>query len=271
MKDAATPLRLGAVSAAGVGLFVLPFTGLQAGGYLPVLGVATASVLVLGVVETATRRLDSRRLALLAALAAIDAGLRLSLVSGIAGFSPLFFLILCSGYVFGPSFGFLTGATSLLASAVATGGLGPWLPYEMFAAGWVGAIAGMVRPRHARVPGWRDLLVLSLVGVVTGYAYGAATDIWDWATFYRGVPDLGWTPGVAPAAAAARFLRFYAVTSLTWDTFRAVGNVVMVLALGLPILTALSRFRERFTVTYESPGDVTTDRDGAGSLAAAGR
>jgi energy-coupling factor transport system substrate-specific component len=53
--------------------------------------------------------------------------------------------------------------------------------------------------------------------------------------------------------ALTRFLRFYAVTSLTWDTFRAVGNVVMVLALGLPILAALSRFRERFTVTIEAP------------------
>ncbi|MEA2682752.1 MAG: energy-coupling factor transport system substrate-specific component [Chloroflexota bacterium] len=253
------PLRLVAVSLAGAGLFALPFTGFQGGGYLPLLGVATASVLVLGIVETATRRLDSRRLALLAALAAIDAGLRLSLVSGIAGFSPVFFLILCSGYVFGPSFGFLTGATALLASAVATGGLGPWLPYEMFASGWVGAAAGLVRPRQARVPGWRDLLVLSLVGVVTGYAYGVATDVWDWSAFYRGAPDLGWTPGIAPTVAAARFLRFYAVTSLAWDTFRAVGNVIMIAALGLPILAALSRFRDRFTVTYMPAGEVTPE------------
>jgi energy-coupling factor transport system substrate-specific component len=262
-------MRLGAVSAAGVGLFVLPFTGLQTGGYLPFLGVATAAVLVLGVVETATRRLDSRRLALLAAIAAIDAGLRLSLVSGIAGFSPVFFLILCSGYVFGPSFGFLTGATSLLASAVATGGIGPWLPYEMFAAGWVGAIAGLVRPGAPRLPGRRDMAVLAAVGVVLGYGYGAATDVFDWATFYRGVPDLGWTPGLAPATAIARFLRFYAVTSFAWDTFRAVGNLVMVLALGLPILTALSRLRDRFTVTIEAPAEVTGPSEG--NLAAAGR
>jgi energy-coupling factor transport system substrate-specific component len=247
------PLRLWLVSAAGLVIFALPFTGLEAGGYLPLLGVAVAAVLVLGVVETATRRLDTRRLALLAALAAIDAGLRLALVSGIAGFSPVFFLILCAGYVFGPSYGFLVGTTSLLASAISTGGVGPWLPYEMFAAGWVGAAAGLARPRTARLPGWRDLAVLATVGLVLGYAYGAATDVWDWATFYRGVPDLGWTPGIAPAVALTRFLRFYAVTSLTWDTFRAVGNVVMVLALGLPILAALSRFRERFTVTIEAP------------------
>jgi energy-coupling factor transport system substrate-specific component len=239
------------VSAAGLTIFALPFTGLQAGGYLPLLGVTLAAVLVLGVAEAATRRLDSRRLALLAALAAIDAGLRLSLVSGIAGFSPVFFLILCAGYVFGPSFGFLTGTTSLLASAIATGGVGPWLPYEMFAAGWVGALAGVAGPRTPRLPGWRDMVVLAFVGLVLGYAYGAATDVWDWSTFYRGVPDLGWTPGLAPTAAAGRFLHFYLVTSLAWDTFRALGNVAMVAVLGLPLLAALSRFQQRFTVVIE--------------------
>ena len=245
------PLRLWLASSAGLVLFVLPFTRLASGGYLPLLGVAAATVLVFGVVETATRRLDNRRLALLAALAAIDAGLRLSLVSGIAGFSPVFFLILCSGYVFGPSYGFLTGSTCLLASAFATGGVGPWLPYEMFAAGWVGAVAGVARPRSTRPAGWRDVVRLGAVGFALGFAYGAATDVWDWATFYRGVPDLGWTPGLAPLAAVARFGHFYLVTSLAWDSFRAVGNVAMVGLLGLPILAALLRFRERFTVVIE--------------------
>ena len=247
------PLRLWAVSGAGLLVFALPFTGLQAGGYLPLLAVAVAAVLVLAVMEIATRRLDARRLALLAALAAIDSALRLALVSGIGGFSPMFLLILCAGYVFGPSFGFLTGTTCLLASAVATGGVGPWLPYEMFAAGWVGALAGVVRPRRERLPDRRDVVVLAGAGLVLGYAYGAATDVWDWATFYRGVPGLGWTPGASPVSAATGFLHFYAVTSLLWDSFRAVGNVVMVVLLGPPILVALARFRQRFTVVFEGP------------------
>jgi len=58
------------------------------------------------------RRLDSGRLALLAALAAIDAALRLALVSGIGGFSPIFFLVLCAGYEFGGLVWFLVGAFS---------------------------------------------------------------------------------------------------------------------------------------------------------------
>jgi hypothetical protein len=37
------------------------------------------------------------------------------------------------------------------------------------------------------------------------------------------------------------------LTSLAYDTFRAVGNVVMVLALGAPVLAALARFKARLT------------------------
>lgn len=240
-----------AVSAAGLCLLLLPFTGWQDGGYLPLLGVVVAGTMLLAVTEAATRRLDSRRLALLAAIAAIDAGLRMALVSGIGGFSPVFLLILCAGYIFGPAYGFLAGTTSLLASAIATGGVGPWLPYEMFAAGWVGAFAGMARSRRPGLPRGRDLTVLAAVGFFLGYAYGAATDVWDWATFYRGVPDLGWTAGMSPGASLARFGHFYVVTSLAWDSFRAVGNVLMVVFLGPPILAALARFRGRFTVVFE--------------------
>jgi energy-coupling factor transport system substrate-specific component len=43
------------------------------------------------------------------------------------------------------------------------------------------------------------------------------------------------------------FGRFYLLTSLAYDTFRAAGNVLMVLALGLPVLGALSRLRARLT------------------------
>jgi energy-coupling factor transport system substrate-specific component len=250
------PLSLWLVSVAGLALFVTPFVGpVVAGdaGYLPLLGASIAAVLVLLVVEAASRHLDNRRFALLAAIAAIDAALRMSLVNGIGGFSPVFFLILCSGYVFGPSFGFLVGSVSLLVSAFATGGVGPWLPYEMFAAGWVGAVAGVVGVGRSGLPTRRDLLVLATAGVVLGFVYGAATDIYDWGAFYRGSPGLGWVPGMGPGAAVARFFKFYLATSLGWDSLRAGGNAVMVLLLGAPVLAAMARFRSRFSLVLESP------------------
>ena len=239
-------MRLGLVLACGLALFAWPFLDLGLPGPAPALAVALGVAAALLLVEVGTRRLDARRLALLAAIAGIDAALRMALVTGVGGFSPVFFLVLCAGYVFGASFGFLAGALSLLVSALATGGIGPWLPYQMFAAGWVGVAAGAAgRLRRGRAFGRADVVLLAAVGVASGYAFGAAMDVWDWS-FFRSSPGLGWAPGLPPQAALGRFARFYVATSPGYDTFRAAGNAVMALALGAPVLAALSRFRGRF-------------------------
>jgi hypothetical protein len=59
--------------------------------------------------------------ALLGILTAMNAALRFAEVAipGPGGFSPIFFLIIVTGYVYGGRFGFLLGALTLLVSAVA--------------------------------------------------------------------------------------------------------------------------------------------------------
>jgi energy-coupling factor transport system substrate-specific component len=249
------------VSLAGVLIFVWPFLGLGVTPELPALSVTIAAVIALALMEIGARRLDSGRLALLAALAAIDAALRLALVNGVAGFSPIFLLVLAAGYEFGPSYGFLVGSFSLLVSAVVTGGVGPWLPYETFAVGWVGLSAGLAgqvvrRARPARrswLPSRLDIGVLVVVAVVTGFAYGALTDVYGWVAFYRGVQNVGWIPGMSPSATLTQFGRYYVLTSLAWDSARAIGDSVAVVAFGTPVLMALGRLRAR--LGYEIVSD----------------
>ncbi|MHB8488182.1 MAG: ECF transporter S component [Candidatus Dormibacteria bacterium] len=241
-------MRVGAISVAGLALFLWPFVAADTPPVATSVALSLGVVAVLTFVEASTRRLDARRFALLAAIAAIDAGLRLVLVTGLGGFSPIFFLILVAGYVYGPSYGFLAGSVALLASAVATGGIGPWLPYEMVGCGFVGLVAGVAGLRRAGPVTWRDIAVLAAVGAFTGFAYGALLDVWDWTTFYRGTPGFGWQPGLSPAAALARFGRFYLATSLWYDGFRAAGNALAVILLGAPVLAALVRMRARFKV-----------------------
>jgi energy-coupling factor transport system substrate-specific component len=236
-----------AASLAGVLLFAWPFLGLGFPADAPAMALALGAVSGLAIVEAGTRRLDARRLALLAALAALDSALRLVFVTGVAGFSPIFFLVLCAGYVFGPTYGFLVGATSLLISALVTGGVGPWVPYEMFGVAWVGAAAGVVGLRSSGPPTRRDVLALATVGAVLGLCYGLVLDVWDWTTF-RGDPTFGWSPGMPTLEALHRFAHFYLATSLAYDSFRAVGNALMVLALGRPVLVAMRRFQRRFSV-----------------------
>jgi len=242
-------LPVGVVSLVGVFLFLWPFLGSGLPANTPAWTLTLACVAGLFLVEAGTRQLDSRAVALLAAIAAIDTALRLAVIEGIGGFSPMFFLILCAGYVFGTSFGFLAGALSMLVSALAGGGMGPWVPYQIFAVGWVGVAAGMAGHwrRGTGAPGWRDLLLLAGVGAVTGYLVGALLDIIDWVPIYRGNPSLGWLPGMDAATSLQHFARFYLLTSLAYDTFRAVGNLLMVLALGGPVMAALGRLRARLT------------------------
>ncbi|MGO8686659.1 MAG: ECF transporter S component [Candidatus Dormibacteria bacterium] len=248
-------MMLAGASLLGAALFLWPF--LASGAPTPVvtLSLALGTLAALAAVEVAARRLDARRFALLAAIAGIDAALRLVLVTGVGGFSPIFFLVLTTGYVYGPSFGFLCGATSLLASAVATGGIGPWLPYEMFGCGWTGAVAGLAGLHRRSVPGLRDVALLAVVSVVAGYAYGALLDVWDWTTFYRGSPSFGFLPGAGTVALLQRFSRFYLATSAVWDSFRAAGDAVAVIVLGAPVMAGLARMRSRlsFTVSVSEP------------------
>ncbi len=240
-------LPIGLVSLGGLVLFCWPFFGSGLPANTPAWALTIGCVAGLFLVEAGTRELDSRAVALLAAIAANDTALRLAVIEGIGGFNPIYFLVLCAGYIFGTSFGFLAGALSILVSAIAGGGVGPWVPYQVFALGWVGVAAGLAGHWRAHPPGWRDLLMLASVGAIMGWLFGALLDITDWVPVYRGNPTLGWDPGMSPATSLLHFARFYLVTSLAYDTFRAVGNVVMVLALGAPVLAALARLKARLT------------------------
>ena len=180
-----------------------------------------------------------KTVALLGVLGAAMVALRLP--GFVAGFSGIFIIVLVAGNAFGPSFGFLLGAVGMFASGLLIGGLGPWLPFEMVAVGWVGAGAGFL-PRGTRWP--LRLGALAAYGVVTGYLYGAVMNLWSWP-FVTAGSALAWNPNAGPATNLRHYLTYYAATSLAWDTFRAVGNAVLVLALGRPLLAALDRAARR--------------------------
>jgi energy-coupling factor transport system substrate-specific component len=253
----------------GAGLFGWPFLGVGKPGATAAAALAVGTLAAIAAIEVGARHLSTRDLALLAGLAALAAASRAVLVTGIGGFSPLFLFVLCGGYVFGVEYGFLLGATSLLVSALVTGGIGPWLPYQLFAVGWVGAVAGWAGARRRGAPTWRHIGALAAVGALAGYAFGAVMDIWDW-TFYRSAPGLGFHAGMPAATALAHFGKFYLATSLGYDSFRAVGNAVMVVALGLPVIVALDRLRRRRRVQIVSLDELTPRETEADARSPAG-
>lgn len=188
---------------------------------------------------------QSRTVALLGVLVALDATLRL--VPSIAGATPVFLLIVLVGFVFGPLVGFQMGALTLLLSGFITGGIGPWLPFQMLASGWVGMTAGWLpHPRSMRA----QLAMLAVFGAIWGVVFGALMNLWFWPFTAPGAgtdASLYWSPDLSFIETVQRYGRFYLVTSLAFDTFRAVGNVLLVLVLGRPILRMLERYHSRFT------------------------
>jgi energy-coupling factor transport system substrate-specific component len=92
--------------------------------------------------------------------------------------------------------------------------------------------------------------VLAAFGAIWGFAFGALMNLWFWPFAAPGVgSDAGlyWSPELSVIETVERYVRFYAVTSLGFDVARALGNVVLVLVFGAPILRLLERYRSRFT------------------------
>jgi energy-coupling factor transport system substrate-specific component len=205
-------------------------------------------------VELQGRAISAKAVALLGVLVAIASVLRFieTAVPLPGGFSPIFAPIILVGYVFGGRFGFLMGAFTLLASALLTGGVGPWLPYQMFTAGWAGMTAGWIGKTSnlwspaSETRDWRlEIVLLCAFGFVWGLLYGAIMNIYFWP-FAAGAAAQTWTPGLNLWETLGHYAVFYAVTSLGWDMARAVGNAALILLLGPATVRALTRFRRRF-------------------------
>lgn len=185
--------------------------------------------------ELSESGIDAKVVSLLGMLAAIGAALR-ALGPGTAGLEPGFFLLILAGRAFGAGFGFVLGAVSLLAGALVTGGVGPWMPFQMLACAWVGCLAGLL----PRARGRFELLLLAAYSLVAGIAYGLVMNLWFWpyATFGS---DFSFIPGDALADNLHRYFLYVVATSLGWDVPRGVLCAVLVLTLGHPVLAAFRR------------------------------
>ena len=209
------------------------------------------------IMETQAKTANTRLIALLGVLVALNSTLRFIEVGipGPGGFSPIFVLIILTGYVYGSSFGFLMGALTMFVSAIITGGVGPWLPGQMITAGWVGMSAPLCRMLVRKLDAQestKELVILAGFSVLWGFAYGAIMNLWTWP-FIIGPAEQYWTPGVGLIEGVRRYLAYYLLTSLVWDLAGAAGNAILLLAFGKPILKALRRFRRRFTFRYSTP------------------
>ncbi len=213
-------------------------------------------LIVMVLAEMTEGGMDARVLAILGLLSAVNGVLR-GLGAGVAGLELVFFLLILGGRVLGPAFGFVLGCTSLFVSALFTAGVGPWLPFQMLVAGWVGMGAGLL-PR--RFTGRAEIVVLVVYGIVAAYLYGALMNLWGWP-FMLGIEvpgheatDLSFVSGAPFTENLHRFALYTLFTSTGgWDTGRAVTNAVAIALLGPAVLSSLRRAARRARVERTVP------------------
>jgi energy-coupling factor transport system substrate-specific component len=235
------------VSAVGVVAFGWPFftepgsaLDNSHSGDAPILFVAILPLLAAIVLaELTSGGMDAKSVAMLGMLSAVGGALR-ALGPGTAGLEPSFAIIIIGGRVFGRGFGFVLGAVTVFTGALITGGVGPWLPFQMMAAGWVGFGAGCLPRAGGRV----ELAWVAGYAFAAGLLFGLVMNIWFWPFASYG-PETSFVAGDQMTANLGRYATFYITTSLLWDLGRSVLSVLVIGFAGSALLRALRRAGRR--------------------------
>jgi energy-coupling factor transport system substrate-specific component len=250
MTPAAVPLSprsiaaIAATSVVGLLAFLWPMLAPRGSELLAhasdaplVFGLLVPLLLALTLSLVADGALSAKAVALLGVLAAAAAALR-AIGAGIAGLEPVWIVIVLGGYALGAGFGFVLGAVCLLASALLTGGVGPWLPFQMIAAAWVGLGAGTLA---GRLPRRGEVGLLAAYATIAAVAYGWLLNLWFWPTA-TGLPAaIAFQPGAGWVDNVAHWFAFNLTTSLGYDVPRAVLTATAILLLGRRVLASLRR------------------------------
>lgn len=214
------------------------------------------------IVEISNDRLDAKSVALLGVLAALTAALR-PMGTGVAGIEPMWFLLILSARVFGPAFGFILGILAMFVSAFLTGGFGPWLAYQMFAAGWIGLSAGALPQRIGKhfIRGKSEVLLLLFYSIFAALAFGVLMDLQYWPWTLGTHTQLSYIPGGSLGTNLHRFIIFHLASSMAWDVPRAVFTSVLTVITAPTVLTALRRTKRR--ASFLAPIEFTAAKQDA--------
>lgn len=216
-------------------------------------------VLAVLLAEVTSGGLDAKGIAMLAVLAAVATAVR-PLGAGVAGLEPMFVVLLLGGRALGPAFGFALGSLSLFTSALVTAGVGPWLPFQMVAAGWFAMGAGLLPQIRGRL----EIAMLMAYGAIGALLYGLLMNLsfWPWALGES--TGLSFVPGASLSENLGRWLAFTLATSLGWDVPRAILTATLTLLAGPVLLRTIRRATRRAAfeapVSFEPPINVQPTR-----------
>ncbi|TCO71479.1 ECF transporter S component [Marinisporobacter balticus] len=196
-------------------------------------GVISVSILLISFicifVSYERQSISVKEISLIATLSAL-AGVSRVPFAAIPNVQPTTFLVIISGYVFGPGFGFMVGGIATLASNVFLG-QGPWTPWQMLAWGLAGFSGGILR-KFFKNP---SRLLLGIFAFCWGFLFDYIMNLWHWLAF------------VYPLTVQSFIVTY--INSFYFDLMHAVGNFTFAYLFGKDFINILSRFKDRIHYT----------------------
>ncbi|KQL53134.1 hypothetical protein AN964_06180 [Heyndrickxia shackletonii] len=172
------------------------------------------------------RKVSGRELVMLAVLAAIAAVSRIPF-SSIPNVQPTTFVIIVTGAALGAESGFVVGALAALVSNLFLG-QGPWTPWQMYAWGMIGMIAGFLRNTWFM----RTTISRCLFGFIAGFLF-------DW------LMNLSYVVTIFQNITLAQFIAYYAI-GFYFDLAHALSNVFFLAIFSNSWVKILIRFRKKY-------------------------
>ena len=220
--------RTTAIVLEAAGLVLLPvFTvfaalaGMNQGG--GIMFAASAGSLLLLFLSFEWSRPALRETMPIVVLAALAAAGRI-IFAFIPSVQPATAIIVVAGCVFGRRSGFMVGSLSGLVSAFFVG-MGAWTPWQMFAWGFIGWLAGVL----ARAGAFERPWALYVYGFASGLIYGLILNLWSFIGFYH------------PETLAQLVLIW--LPAIPYDLTHSISTVVFLLLIWVPWRRKLQRLK----------------------------
>ncbi len=152
------------------------------------------------------------------------------LFAAVPGFKPVTSIVILTATYFGAEAGFLVGSLTALISNIYFGH-GPWTPFQMFAWGMIGFIAGLPYIRKMMM---NNKLLLVLFGLFAGVFFSLLMDVWT----------------VLSIDGVFNVKRYITVVSLSvpFMVTYAVSNVIFLLVTVKPIGGKLQRIKTKYGI-----------------------
>ncbi len=175
------------------------------------------------------RKPKARELVTIAVLCAIGIAGR-SLFFMLPQFKPVLALTIVAGVAFGGETGFLVGAVTMLLSNMLFS-QGPWTPWQMFAAGIIGFLAGVLFKK-----GWLRRTRVSLA------AFGAFAAV----IIYGGLMNSASAFMFSAQSISLKTLAAFWITGLPMDIVHSISTVLFIVLAAKPMLEKMDRIKVKY-------------------------